>query len=242
MIDNIKEQNIKFYDTEAKSYDQIRYGTQKGKRVDEFQKRILDSYLERVNLEDSSVLEVGCGTGRFLPFMAEKGCNITGIDISEEMLKVARRRVDQSEHKKITLLQNDADEIPFRDNSFDIIYSILVINLIPDFKTAFREINRVIKPGGLFIFSVPFLDSIYFPAGIYVNSRGKTVGANESGYRYSHWFTSGEIEEAMETTGFLIEKIKGQPPYVQMTDNVEPLTTSLGMLFAKSVYVLARAK
>lgn len=242
MIDNIKEQNIKFYDTEAKSYDQIRYGTQKGKRVDEFQKRILDSYLEEVNLEGSSVLEVGCGTGRFLPFMAEKGCNITGIDISEEMLKVARRRVDQSEHKKITLLQNDADEIPFRDHSFDIIYSILVINLIPDFKTAFREINRVIKPGGLFIFSVPFLDSIYFPAGLYVNSRGKTVGANESGYRYSHWFGCKELHKSLGAAGFSIDRIKGQPPYVQMIDNVKSLDSGLGMMLSKSIYIKAKAK
>jgi ubiquinone/menaquinone biosynthesis C-methylase UbiE len=150
--------------------------------------------------------------------------------------------MDESERKKITLLQNDADKLPFDDNSFDVIYSILVINLIPDFANAFKEINRVIKPGGLFIFSVPFLDSIYFPAGLYVNSRGKTIGANESGYRYSHWFKSEEIKETLETTGFFIENIKGQPPYVRMTDHAKPLTTGLGMLFAKSIYVLAKAK
>lgn len=242
LIENIKEQNAKFYDTEAESYDRSRYSTRRGARVDRFQKRVLDSYLDTGELGGSSVLEVGCGTGRFLPFMANKGCSVTGIDISEEMLKVAMTRIAISESKDITLLLNDADSIPAEKNSFDIVYSILVINLLPNFEDVFKEINRVIKPNGSFIFSVPFLDSIYRPVGFYVNRRGKTVRSNPSGYRYSHWFGMKELKEALDKAGFKIKAVTGQPPHVQLFDDVKAFKTGIGLKFSKSIYVNAKVK
>ena len=93
MHDSITKQNAEFYNSEALTYDQTRYSNKEGKRIDRFQKRILDEFLVDCDVSNFSVLEVGCGTGRFLTFMAEKGATVTGIDISSEMLKIAAARI-----------------------------------------------------------------------------------------------------------------------------------------------------
>lgn len=241
MVDRITKQNTAFYDSEAFTYDQTRYTNEKGKRVDQFQKRILDDYLVDCDVSNVSILEVGCGTGRFLPFIAERGANVIGIDISAEMLKIAAERIEKSGSENISLVLNDIDKLPFSDNNFGVVYAILVINLIPNYVNAFEEIKRVLKPRGTFIFSVPYLSGIYFPAGLYVNTRGKTVTANRTGYRYSHWFSTSELIRCLDATNFSIETIKGQPPHVRMTDNVSPLGSGFGLVFSKSIYVKAKA-
>jgi len=241
MSNQTKEQNIKYYDVEAEVYDKNRYSTLAGHRVDTFHKNILEIFFSEDLTHGDNILEMGCGTGRLLPYMAQKAYKITGIDISQGMLKVARKRLEEDGYGDITLVLDDADSMPFPDNTFDAVYSILVINLIPDYLKAFKEVKRILKPGGLFVFNVPNLNSIYYLGGLYVNMRGKTVTANASGHRYSHWFTKDELTKGLNSIGFVIEDIKGQPPYVRIIDDAAPLNGSiLGRMFSKSIYIKAR--
>jgi ubiquinone/menaquinone biosynthesis C-methylase UbiE len=239
MKDEITIQNIKYYDTEASVYDKNRYGTIEGKRVDTFQKKLLETFFQE--LPDLAViLELGCGTGRFLPFIADLGYQLTGMDISPEMLRVAEKRVQKESKNTIPLILNNADTMPFEDDHFDAIYSILVLNLIPDYRKVFYEMARVVKPGGVIVFSVPNLSSVFFPAGIYVNLRGKTTSANTSGHRYSHWFSRSEITSVLQNTGFTIDLVLGQPPSVRIKDGAPPLKGAFSRwLFANSVYIKA---
>jgi ubiquinone/menaquinone biosynthesis C-methylase UbiE len=241
LVDNkILKQNIKYYDAEASVYDKNRYESVAGRRVDRFQKQLLANYLMELS-GDAKVLELGCGTGRFLPYLINMGYQLTGIDVSRLMLEKARERVLSEVTAPVVLLHNDADTMPFADAYFDAVYSILVINLIQDYQKTFKEVARVVKPGGLFIFSVPNLNSIYFPAGIYINLRKKTATSNKSGYRYSHWFTRTEISKTLKKTGFIMESVQGQPPNVRMKDGARPLTRPIiRWMFAKSVYIKAR--
>lgn len=240
--DKIEKQNIRFYDTEAESYDVRRYGTTSGKRADLFHKRILDEMLF-VNLPiNGSVLELGCGTGRLMAYAAERGVSITGTDISKAMLDIARSRLVKAGHQDMLLVQNNGIDMTFPDNMFDAVYAILVINLMPDYPVVFKQVARVLRPGGVFIFNVPNLMSIYYPAGLYVNYRKKTTTSNATGYRYSHWFTRREIREALEAAGLTVIEIKGEPPHLRLMDHVPPInaTNGFGRLFSKSVYVKAQ--
>lgn len=90
-----------------------------------------------------NVLEIGCGVGRLL----KNGWY--GIDISDEMCKIAKQR-----KPKAIILQNDGRTVPFDDNLFDAVYSILVFQHIPfeAVKSYIEEAYRVLKPGGMFIF------------------------------------------------------------------------------------------
>ncbi|MEM4189692.1 MAG: class I SAM-dependent methyltransferase, partial [Candidatus Caldarchaeum sp.] len=76
--------------------------------------------------QPSRVLDVGCGTGLFLRFLRERGwtCEYVGVDVSSGMLDKALEKADASSH----LVMADAHHLPFRDNTFTILFSFTVIH------------------------------------------------------------------------------------------------------------------
>jgi len=96
------------------------------------------------------VLDLGCGTGLQVPLVQESADRITGIDISEGLLQVARRKFSN-----VNFLLADACDLPFQDSYFDTVISYgEVFSHISEYKTAFKEAIRVLKPGGYFLFSI----------------------------------------------------------------------------------------
>jgi ubiquinone/menaquinone biosynthesis C-methylase UbiE len=75
---------------------------------------------------------------------------VFGLDMTEEMLVVANRNIEQSGLKNIKLLKGDIEHMPLTDNAVDVIISNCVINLSPDKARVLREAFRVLKPGGRF--------------------------------------------------------------------------------------------
>ena len=95
----------------------------------------------------SRVLEVGVGTGLNLP-LYPRDARITGVDISEEMLKKARERVTQFGMTNTELLVMDGSKLEFPDNSFDRVIATYVISAVPDPVKTLLEMRRVCKPSG----------------------------------------------------------------------------------------------
>jgi phosphatidylethanolamine/phosphatidyl-N-methylethanolamine N-methyltransferase len=93
------------------------------------------------------VLEVGVGTGLNLP-LYPKGCSVTGIDISEEMLRKARQRVQEYGITNVTLEVMDASKLTFPNDSFDRVIATYVISAVPDPVKTLLEMRRVCKPSG----------------------------------------------------------------------------------------------
>ena len=93
------------------------------------------------------VLEVGVGTG-INAALYPRDCTVTGVDFSAPMLEKARKRIAHKGVRNMRLLEMDAAELKFADNSFDIVYAPYVISVVADPVTVAREMYRVCKPGG----------------------------------------------------------------------------------------------
>jgi phosphatidylethanolamine/phosphatidyl-N-methylethanolamine N-methyltransferase len=104
------------------------------------------------------VLEVGVGTGINLS-LYPASCEITGIDFFDSMLEKARDRVARGglRRSRMRLLQMDAADLKFADDSFDIVYAPYLISVVPDPVKVAQEMCRVCRPGGRIIFLNHFL-------------------------------------------------------------------------------------
>jgi phosphatidylethanolamine/phosphatidyl-N-methylethanolamine N-methyltransferase len=95
-----------------------------------------------------AILEVGVGTGLSLP-LYPKDVKVTGIDISAEMLAKARVRVHEQGLSQVTaVLEMDAEDLRFPDNSFDKVVAMYVVSVVSDPSRVVEEMRRVCKPGG----------------------------------------------------------------------------------------------
>jgi phosphatidylethanolamine/phosphatidyl-N-methylethanolamine N-methyltransferase len=114
--------------------------------------------IQRMDIQPGErVLEVGIGTGINLA-LYPKHCSVTGIDFSSSMLEKARERAAKG-LRNVRLLQMDAADLKFADDSFDIVYAPYLISVVPDPVKVAREMRRVCRPGGRIIFLNHFLSA-----------------------------------------------------------------------------------
>src|SRR4030095_11079592 len=104
--------------------------------------------IERMGIRPGDrVLEVGVGTG-INAALYPRDCSVTGVDLSSPMLEKARERVARKGVRNVRLLQMDAANLKFGDDTFDIVYAPYVISVVPDPVSVTREMCRVCRPGG----------------------------------------------------------------------------------------------
>jgi SAM-dependent methyltransferase len=94
------------------------------------------------------LLDVGCGTGAHTVSFRDAGWDVTGIDLSEDMLGYARER-------GLDVVQGNAQALPFGDASFDAVVSLWTHTDADNFPAAVREAGRVLRPGGPFVYFGP---------------------------------------------------------------------------------------
>ncbi|MFC4910591.1 class I SAM-dependent methyltransferase [Actinomadura gamaensis] len=98
------------------------------------------------------VVEIAVGTGLNLPLYPEAVVSVIGIDLSERMLAIARRRAeDEKLGDRIELRQGDVQRLDLRDGCADTVVSTFTLCSIPDADAAVREAFRVLRPGGRFV-------------------------------------------------------------------------------------------
>jgi ubiquinone/menaquinone biosynthesis C-methylase UbiE len=113
--------------------------------------RMISPELRRKALTYASgkVLEVGVGTGTNLPYYPA-GCEVTGIDFSPVMLAKAQQKVGLAK-VPVTLLEMDAENMAFPDNTFDTVVATCVFCSVPDPVKGLQEVRRVCRPDGKII-------------------------------------------------------------------------------------------
>jgi len=112
-------------------------------------------------LPGETILDLGCGEGRHvISAYLEQDVTSIGVDLSLDDLRTSQERFQHfadpdNSNKRFGLSAATALQLPFADNTFDKVICSEVLEHIPDFKAALQEIERVLKPGGLFCASVP---------------------------------------------------------------------------------------
>ncbi len=106
---------------------------------------------------ESRFLELGIGTGRIAFPLIARGYDYSGIDLSEPMMAQLRAKVvdyakaHPQASLRLDLRQGDSTRLPYADNSFDVVLTVHVLHLIPNWQQAIQEAVRVLKPGGIYL-------------------------------------------------------------------------------------------
>jgi len=113
--------------------------------------------LEVLKMVPSTILDLGSGTGQCTHALSQRypQARIVALDLAESMLHHARRRFGlwQRLRRKPGFVSGDAENLPFADNSFDMLFSNLTLQWCADLEQTFREFRRVLKPGGVLFYT-----------------------------------------------------------------------------------------
>jgi len=145
----IKEPTRFDFDCVADTYDDW-YETAKGSVYDQLEKKAISKYLLR-NVQGKKLLEVGCGTGHWSQFFSEFGFEVTGVDISERMINVAKSKGIPNTSFQIA----DGHSLPFKNGVFDVTASIVTLEFVCSAELVLREMERCTRrPGGQLLIGV----------------------------------------------------------------------------------------
>lgn len=162
------------------------------------------------------VLDAGCGPGWYAAWLCDHGAAVVGIDASPKMIALAQQRTGGRADLRVADMGQPLNFLA--DGSFDLVLSALAVHYVPDMGMLCAEFARVLKPGGLFVFSTahPFFDYLYFKSRDYFAV--EQVSAEWTGFggepvtvpAYRQPLT--HITEALWRAGFVIERlIEPQP-------------------------------
>jgi len=146
---------VAWFDSFANDYDNW-YRSKLGNFVDAVEKRLIE---EMVGFEQGeNILDIGSGTGNYSIWLAKKGLKVTGLDQSQAMMNIAKKKAAE-ENLAIDWVDADATQLPFPNESFDIVISVTAIEFMGDIKAALTEAIRVLKPNGRLVIGVLTKDS-----------------------------------------------------------------------------------
>ncbi|PZF80081.1 class I SAM-dependent methyltransferase [Jiangella anatolica] len=130
------------YESWAPAYDRP------GNQLLDIEGPIVRSLLDE--LPTGVAVDAACGTGRHASYLAERGFSVVGVDVSPEMLAVARSKVPAG-----AFVQGDLAALPLPDDGADLVVCALALSHVPDLKPVFAEFARVLRPGGSLVVSDP---------------------------------------------------------------------------------------
>ena len=135
------------------------FETEGRKPVQKFYKAVQSSrtFYEKYLLSNSSnkdVMEYGCGKGTYAFLLAKHSARVTGIDISEVAINMAKTQAKEQGIENIEFLEQDAEAMDFDDSRFDLIFGTSILHHL-NLDLSLREISRVLKPAGKAVFIEP---------------------------------------------------------------------------------------
>ena len=147
---------VKYYNGHAARYEQKfrwpllrRIRAQEEREIRAFLLKYLDPFDSR------KVLELGCGSGAYTIFLAQRGFDLTAVDVSSAMLQELRQKLAEKNFSNVQILNRDVEEIPADLGPFDALFGIGLLEYADDPPLMIDRVKDFIKPNGIAVFSVP---------------------------------------------------------------------------------------
>jgi ubiquinone/menaquinone biosynthesis C-methylase UbiE len=140
VIEDRRDQSLTYHEKVAESWDDI--------RAEYFGLRVRNRALAGLIPPNWTVADIGCGTGFLLFALAPLVKKAIGIDNSNEMLRVARRKAREMDISNVDFIKAEMHDIPLKDKTLDGLTASMVLHHAPDPVEVAREWGRIVKPGG----------------------------------------------------------------------------------------------
>jgi malonyl-CoA O-methyltransferase len=194
------------------------------------QERVRDELVGRLDdlkLAPASILDLGAGTGHASRALKRKfpGATVVAVDIAAGMLELARHQSRWL--RRFERVRADAYALPFRDASFDLVFSSLMLQWCDDLDAVFGEIARVLKPGGALVFSTFGPDTL-------LELRESWLASDAPGNHVNHFFDAPSLGAALMHAG-LAEPVLDVDRIVTGYDDVLTLMRELKAIGAHNV-------
>jgi ubiquinone/menaquinone biosynthesis C-methylase UbiE len=198
----------------ADSYD-FYYQTPIGKMVDRLEKAAVDRLLPAA-CSGEKLLEIGSGTGHWTAHFALRGYRVTGIDVSPDMVRVARDKEIENAEFHV----GDLYSTGFTSGVFDIGVAITVLEFLSDPEQAVDELARLVKPSGLLIIGALHQDSFL---------GRRRLASPHPIYTPAHFFTISQLENLLTRSGKVeIHPCLFAPPVESSVDKADKIE-SMGL-------------
>ncbi|VAW25356.1 Demethylmenaquinone methyltransferase [hydrothermal vent metagenome] len=215
-----KEQVAKMFDNISKEYDGLNRVISFGIDI-KWRKKVVE-IIGKTN--PNSILDIATGTGDLAINLAQtKASKIIGLDISEGMLEVGRKKIRKlSLENTIEMVFGDSEKIPFKENSFDAITVAFGVRNFENLEKGLSEIYRVLKTGGIFVVletsvptKTPYKQGYHFYSTKILPLIGKLFSRDKSAYKYlsdsAATFPYGKaFNNILQKTGFIAIENKPQ--------------------------------
>jgi len=186
---------IEWHDKRAHEWEELRLGV--GKFTLEKQKICIEELNPK---ENESILDVGCGSGFFAREAAKRHAKVVALDMSENMLKVAKEFAKR-ENLNIKFVIGDAKNLHFKDSSFDKLIAVDLIEHLTNPEIFIKEIGRVIKSGGKVVLAWPHSKSLYrvkYYFEKYILQREMP---------FTTWLSASLVEKWLKNSNFKVKRV-----------------------------------
>ncbi|MFV9511327.1 class I SAM-dependent methyltransferase [Tepidibacillus sp. LV47] len=197
-----------WFDAFAKDYDQW-YESKLGSFVDQVEKELIEEMAKPK--ENEKVLDLGAGTGTYSLWLARRGLKVTALDQSKEMLNIAQEKAEK-EGLKIDWHLGDAHQLPFENETFDLVVSVTAIEFMDDPNKVLFEAMRVLKPNGRLVIGLLSKES---PWGELYTKKAKEDPNNL--FAKAHLYQEEEIETLLPYP-FQLKKGLYLPPVMEFDE------------------------
>jgi len=184
------------YDLIATSYSDMISSLASETWVGDYEKQLLDRFLQLIEAFDPKILDVGCGNGKDTAYLMAKGATVVGIDYSSKMLQEAKRHVQSGVFHLM-----DMRNLEFPNDTYDGVWANGCIYHVPkgELSQVLKEVIRVLKPLGIFSFNAKA------GTGEGLEDNPKSFGG---GFRFYAYYTISEIKKCLKEAGLEIIEAK----------------------------------
>jgi len=183
---HIKEKTRRAYDKVGGGYDSWYWAKSARELRERLRKKVIGAVRENAPSKKPSILDVGCGTGYLVGDLRKLGSYL-GVDFAPEMIRVCKTRFPKERFKI-----GDAEDLPFKENSFDLLVCFWTFHHFTNPEKVMDEFRRVLKPGGKVIIAT-FRKSSWNPLAWFADA----VSGGWYGFR-TYRYNKGDLEVLMK--------------------------------------------